>query len=260
MPKIFKCSFVSEGQFYAAGTPIAEDDIKPFMLKYEEKPQPKASAEQERNLNYKLNEFYSLDENGNRLPHIRREMAEMRRQAMHEERMEEELMNSEESQAVKDAIEIEREKHAAEVAHQKAAMEYRAKMGDSLDESLMEEQDAAVASGEFDAFDRGGKVSTFDEYVAASDSEKATPTGGRGALGKKPTAEKTEKPTKPGRPAPVNPQPSSNGTKKSKLFVCRDANFLPSSSVALIPGETLYRRRPRSFGVAAKWIKHGTVK
>ena len=53
---------------------------------------------------------------------------------------------------------------------------------------------------------------------------------------------------------------SENGSakpKKSRLFVKRDKKFLRISEVNdLQVGEDVYRKRPRSFGVAEAYIKH----
>jgi hypothetical protein len=48
------------------------------------------------------------------------------------------------------------------------------------------------------------------------------------------------------------------GGKRS--FVRRNGRFVLASSVEVIEGETLYRHRPRSFGVSEKFIAFGKAK
>ena len=50
-------------------------------------------------------------------------------------------------------------------------------------------------------------------------------------------------------------------TSKGKSFVKRDGRFVLASAVEnLIAGETLYWKRPRSFGVDERWIAYSRVR
>ena len=57
-------------------------------------------------------------------------------------------------------------------------------------------------------------------------------------------------PRKPKRPARVIGQ---------KLFVKRDGKFIRAHDVEVIPGEALFRHRPRALGQTAMFIKHKTA-
>jgi hypothetical protein len=51
------------------------------------------------------------------------------------------------------------------------------------------------------------------------------------------------------------------GKMKGKSYVKREDRFILASSVeTLLPGETLYWHRPRSFGVDEKWIAYSKVR
>jgi hypothetical protein len=53
----------------------------------------------------------------------------------------------------------------------------------------------------------------------------------------------------------------ASGKMKGKSFVKREDRFVLASSVeTLLPGETLYWRRPRSFGVDERWIAYSKVR
>jgi hypothetical protein len=58
------------------------------------------------------------------------------------------------------------------------------------------------------------------------------------------------------RPKP-KPQVAS---AKPKSYVLRKGEFVPAATAYLVPGEKLYRYRPRSMGVSAKFIMFGKVK
>jgi hypothetical protein len=56
-------------------------------------------------------------------------------------------------------------------------------------------------------------------------------------------------------------KPKPQRQRSGKLFVKRGGRFVASNSVErLIPGEKLYRHRPRTFGVAEKFIVFAVVK
>jgi hypothetical protein len=53
----------------------------------------------------------------------------------------------------------------------------------------------------------------------------------------------------------------ASGRMKGKSFVKRDDRFVLASSVeTLLPGETLYWHRPRSFGVREQFIAYSRVR
>jgi hypothetical protein len=241
MPKTFAVSFISEGIFYQLGEPIDDADIKPFMLRYIEKPTPKRDPNEARHLDFQMNETYALDADGKRLGNVKREMAEMQREARIQQEIEESLINEPESQAVTDAIESEREKHAARVELDKASLNFLSKTSDAAQEYIAQTHD--------EDFDGAFREPSVSDVEASSQEVDETPTPSRAAVSE-------------------SPQSSSNGAKKpkpasrnpTKSFVKRDGDFVAMSSTALIPGEAIYRKRPRSFGTPAKWIKYSQVK
>ena len=55
------------------------------------------------------------------------------------------------------------------------------------------------------------------------------------------------------------PRKKAPPRQNAKLYVKRQGKFVLASTAYLVPGETLYRHRKRSFGVAEKFIKHSVV-
>ncbi|MGA7901592.1 MAG: hypothetical protein WBL40_05555 [Terrimicrobiaceae bacterium] len=127
-------------------------------------------------------------------------------------------------------------------------LEINAQRSDEFHENLVREQEERLREEGF-----------YDEVETSTDeeSEEASDDG-------TPSAEPEPKKTsaKVGRRGSVTQESASNGRdkpKKGKLWVKRDGRYVLTSTVNLIPGENLNRKRPRSFGISEKYIKHGVV-
>ena len=151
MSKIFKHSFISKGKFFAAGIPIEENDIRPFMMKYEAK-ETRPSAPMEISLTHRLNERYSVDEDGLLRPSVGQQAAQMEAEAKQQDFVDS-LGNEPPSESVQAAIEEIREDHQADMQKQIAQAKYLANHSDELNHSLIQEHEERLNSGEFDVMD-----------------------------------------------------------------------------------------------------------
>ena len=95
-----------------------------------------------------------------------------------------------------------------------------------LNDSIRQEQDEKVTSGEFDQMDS-------DSFREVSNGDSVN----------------------------VKPKRMAQSANLGKSYVRRGPNtFVAANSVRLIPGEPLYRYRKRGFGITEKYIKYGKAK
>jgi hypothetical protein len=212
MTKTFDVSFISEGNFFAAGTPIEDDFVRPFMLHYEASASPR-SKPKEVNLMRQYNRRYSVDADGFTLPSVGQQAVQLKAAAEQDEWVDD-IANQPLDPSVQDALDEAQGGYRRDLEGQKLQAKVAAEHADELDDSLRMEQDEKVAAGDYDQYD-----------VPREDS----------------------------KPKPVV-------QASSKLFVKRHGKFLPANSTELILGEKLFRFRPRSFGISAKYIMHSVVK
>ena len=151
MSKIFSCSFISEGNFFAAGTPIEDNEIRKFMLKYELSNQLELKPD-EVSLRLRYNQRYSVDADGFMRPSVGQQAAQLEALAQEQE-WADSVGNEPPNEAVAAAIKEGQELYRSEVERQIAQAEYSAKQAEAATDVVREEQDENVASGEFDTFD-----------------------------------------------------------------------------------------------------------
>jgi hypothetical protein len=169
--------------------------------------------------------------------------AEVRQQEQLEEELDQERAAEEER--LGPILESARASHQAAVNLQKKQMEINAQRADEFHESIIEEQEQRLREEGF-----------FDGVEAATgeDQEEADPANRQ-------TAPEEEPPSKKGGGVSASQESGAGRAKpkKSRLYCLRDGKYVLTSTVKLTPGENLYRKRPRSFGVSEKYIKHGVV-
>ena len=233
MPRVFPVSFISEGRFWKAGDPIPDEIVKPFMLRY----QAKDRTAKQQSLTFSLNQSYSLDSEGNRLPAPARQAAEMEREARLQEEYEQELLSQAESPSVRAAVEQLQQDHEADVEVQKRNLEYRAKLEKAADDLSREQEAERLAELEGLEPTKATVYGEDGEFAVGNSDSQPEPEGPR---------------------ASVSPKPKAKA-KPSKLYARRDGKFVLASTVNLIDGEALYRLRPRTFGKAQRYILHTTV-
>ena len=145
MSKVFEVSFISEGRHFAAGIPIDEKDIKPFMLKYHGKKAPR--------LNNLPNKAYYVDAD-NRITgrRVARGIAQMEFENEQDELNAQEA-NQPPSKAVADAVAQAQEDYAADIERQKENLRIAAENSDAAIDAIRQEQDEKAEAGEFDIMD-----------------------------------------------------------------------------------------------------------
>lgn len=160
MSNIYPVSFISDGKYWAAGEPIPEESVRPFMSRYAEKATPQLKAKGKVKTNNLRKEYgkqyYVNDANEMTSPVVRREMAELEAANAEEEYIEE-VASEEPDEVTAQAIEEARENWAAEIERQKLDAQITAEHGDELEESLAEEKAAEAEAGEFDMMDEPPK-------------------------------------------------------------------------------------------------------
>ena len=150
MSKVFEVSFISDGRYFAAGTPIEDADIRPFMRKYLGAKGGKIKANNLRK-NYNT-PYYVNDDNEMTSPVVRREIAQMEIENEQPE-LDEIEANQPPNDAVAEAVAQAQEDYAANIERQKLNAQIAAEREDAIADAIREEQDEAVASGEYDILD-----------------------------------------------------------------------------------------------------------
>jgi hypothetical protein len=213
------------GRWYGEGEPIEENLVPENLRKYIAKPTSKSPKRGLPQLNYELNHRYSVDADG----FLRDSPAQ---QASQMEAIEDELAEPL-SETLASAIEQAREDHRANVQRQKVEAQAKVRRQDEAAEFARQEQNEDLESGEFDQFESRPAELTRTQPATESLEREAA----RGA-----SANRKLK------------------VKGKRSFVRRGKRFLPASSLEdLIEGEVLYRHRPKSFGIAEKYIAFGKV-
>ncbi len=152
MSKVFEVSFISEGKYFAAGTPIEDADIRPFMRKYAGAAF-KGNKIKANNLRKNYNTpYYVNDDNEMTSPVVRREIAQMEIENEQQE-LDEQEANEPPNDAVAEAVAQAQEDYAANIERQKLSAKIAAERQDELDAVLQEEANAQAEAGEFDEYD-----------------------------------------------------------------------------------------------------------
>jgi hypothetical protein len=141
------------GKFYFAGEPVPESDLPQNLRQYIAKPIRPTSPENVRHLTFQLNEKYSVDAEGNMRGRPARQVAQLEAEVSEQESIEDELAEGEVSETVGAAIEEARVDYYNDVEKQKANARVKVQRQEEVEASVREEQDAAVADGEFDQYD-----------------------------------------------------------------------------------------------------------
>jgi hypothetical protein len=145
-------------------------------------------------------------------------------QAAQQEAIEDQLADGEVSPTVAAAMEEAREDYYADVERQKLQSKVKAEQVEAAQETIRQGQDERVANGE------------FDQWNAEALRTKQKPAARGASVG------------------------SKRQVKGQRSFVRRNGQFVLASSVEVIEGEPLYRRRPKSFGVSERYIAFGKVR
>jgi hypothetical protein len=217
------------GKFYTAGDPINAAILPRNLQQYIAKPtQEEAAPPSQRQLNFSLNRPYSVDKEGYLRRSPERQAAQMEAEVSEEEMIADDLAEAEDSATVASAIEQAREEYHTDVERQKLQASLKARRQEDAEEFLRQEEDSAVESGDFDQWN-----------VEALRRPRASSV----------------------KVAPRASASSGLKIKGKRSFVLREKRFvLASGRRDLIIGETLYRRRPKSFGVAERYIAFGKVR
>jgi hypothetical protein len=216
------------GKFYFAGEPIEKDILPANLHKFIAKPAVKESTESnERNLMFSLNQRYSVDSDGYLRPSAGQQAAEMEAAATEDDRIADHLAEGEVSPEVAAAVEEAREQIRAEVEKEKLQASIRTRRQEEAGDFVREEQDEQVASGEFDQWD---------------------------------AASRRDPPARPAAGPRVSAKSKRSKVKGQRSYVKRNGSFVSASDVEVIAGESLYRFRPKSFGVSERYIRFGKVK
>jgi hypothetical protein len=148
-------------------------------------------------------------------------------EAAQDDRISDQLAEAEDSAEVADAIEEARDDYRADLEGAKLQAKVNAERVEAAADTLRQEQDERVESGEFDQWN--------------ADTLRQAPASAKAAAAAS----------------------ASSGLKikGKRSFVLRGKRFvLASSRQDLIDGEILYRHRPKTFGVAEKFIAFGKVR
>ena len=224
---VLSVNTILKGVWYNAGQPIEESLVPPNIRQYAVKPKESRTTH-DRNLMLRFNQHYSYDQNGYLKPSVARQAAQLEADTYAEEAITDELAEGKVNETLASAIEEAQANHRADVERQKAQARVKARQQEEADEALRQEQNASVESGEFDQWDAQGR------REEAVDSEE---------------------------PAPRASASSKLKVKGKRSFVRRGRRFVLAKTVEdLIEGEVLYRHRPKSFGVAEKYIAFGKVR
>jgi hypothetical protein len=210
------------GKWYSAGEPIPENILTPNLRKYIVKPSSGKAKLCPRHLNFELNRPYSVDSEGYLRGSPGQQAAQMEAEIETEEEIVDELADAEVSEQVAAAIEGARQDYDVDIQRQKAEAQVKANRQEEAEDFVREEQDARVESGEWDQSET-----------------------------------RRDPPERPARAASAN---SKLKVKGKRSFVRRKGRFVLANNVEVIEGEPLYRRRPKSFGVAERFIVFGKVR
>jgi hypothetical protein len=209
------------GKWFSAGDPIEEEIVPANLRQYIAQPPTSQAESRGRHLNFELNRPYSVDAEGYLRGSPAQQAAQMEAEASEDEMIADQLAEAEVSETVAAAVEQSREDYRADVERQKLQASVKAKRQEAAEEFVREEQDAAVASGEYDQWD--------------ADARRDAPP----------------------RPPAVRTKPKAKGKRS---FVRRNGGFVLASNAEVIEGEPLYRHRPKSFGFSEKYIVFAKVR
>ena len=236
MPK-HDVSFIANGKYYPAFEEIPEDECLEFMKKYRTK-----LSEPQTIPYYQGGSLVNPPRRGGRrrMSNAEREIAQMQAEARQQEELAAEVdaERQAEEERLKPILEHMHETYKADVSLQKTKLEINAQRSDEMFDSIAQEHEEHLEHLKAEGFyATGDEVEEEGTNVTSVEAE----------------------------PEPETPKvaASSNGSakpgKKSKLYCRRKGRFIPTSQVDdLRAGEDLYRLRPRKFGQAQKWIRHGT--
>jgi hypothetical protein len=141
------------GKFYVAGEPVPQEILPPNLRQYIAKPTRPTKPPAERHLDFKPNQAYSVDADGFLRGSPDRQARQMAAEVDAEEELQDDLAEAEVSEPVAAAIEEARQDYYADVAKQKANARAKAQRQEQVEDHVREEQDAAVADGDFDEYD-----------------------------------------------------------------------------------------------------------
>ena len=130
MSKTFEVSFISEGKYFQAGTPIEDADIRPFMLRYHGKKAP-SGMKQVNNLRKNYNTPYHVDAEGRMGHPLGQQIAELEAQNAEQDYVDD-VASEPPNKTVASALDEAREEYQADVQRQIASAKIKLEHSEEL--------------------------------------------------------------------------------------------------------------------------------